>query len=86
MAFKKGESGNSKGREKGVPNKKIAFISAFCEHVTEGGGQKFKDELNKLNGKDYVNAFIELSKFSVNKNGSIQANKYIIEALTNKTK
>ncbi len=74
------------GRTKGTPNKRTSFINSFCEYITDGGGEKFKEELNKLSGKDYVNAFIELSKFSVGDNVTIQANKYIIEALTNKTK
>ena len=85
MAFKKGNK-QGKGRPKGSTNRRTSFISAFCEHVTDGGGEKFKEELSKLSGKDYVNAFIELSKFSVDDNGAIQANKYIIEVLTNKTK
>lgn len=51
------------GKEKGTPNKKTAQWEAFSEYCLNGGLERFERELNTLEGKDFVNAFITLLEF-----------------------
>lgn len=51
------------GKEKGTPNKKTAQWETFSEYCLNGGLERFERELNTLEGKDYVNAFITLLEF-----------------------
>ena len=51
------------GSRKGVPNKKTSQWEAFSQYCVEGGLERFERELNTLEGKDYVNAFINLLEF-----------------------
>lgn len=59
------EKGNKigKGRGKGSQNKKTETWEAFSAFCLDGGLQKFKTELNRLEKKDYVNAFLTLLEF-----------------------
>jgi len=72
------------GRKKGMPNKKQAFVVAFCKHMTSGGIEKFKEEFNNLSGKDYVDCFIQLSKITQSRgseHSEVYANEFLIESL-----
>ena len=62
MAFKKG---NKKigGRKKGEANKKTLILDSFAKSVIDGGMEKFNEELNKLTGATYVNAFMSLFEY-----------------------
>jgi hypothetical protein len=51
MPFEKGKN-KTGGRKKGLPNKKTAILDTFAQSVVDGGMEKFKKELNKLEGKD----------------------------------
>jgi hypothetical protein len=62
MAAQKGHE-KIGGRSKGTPNKKTAQWEAFSEYCLNGGLQRFEQELNTLEGKDYVNAFTALLEF-----------------------
>lgn len=62
MAFKKGKP-KTGGRVKGAANKKTALLDAFAQTVCEGGIDKFKTELNKLKGKQYVDAYLMLFEY-----------------------
>lgn len=55
------------GRGKGTPNKETTTIRHYISAITEGGRDKFENELNKLEGKEYVNSFIHLLDFSLPK-------------------
>lgn len=73
------------GRKKGVPNKNSALIMAMCNHLVDGGLEKFEKEMDKLKGKTYVNAFIGLAKLCSSDNRTIQqANAGLIELLNKK--
>lgn len=63
MPFKKGESGNPNGRNEGSKNKKTQQWIEFSEYCLNSGLSKFEKELNKLKGKDFVNAFTNLLEF-----------------------
>ncbi len=62
MAAHKGNQYNIKGRP-GAKNKKTVQWEVFSEYCLNGGLVKFKEELNKLNGNDYVDSFIKLLEF-----------------------
>lgn len=51
------------GNRKGIPNKKTVQWEAFSEYCLNGGLKRFEQELNSLEGKDYVNAFTALLEF-----------------------
>jgi len=84
--FEKGQSGNPKGKRKGKKNKTSAYFNTFCSYIIDGGGEKFKTEFNKLEGKEYVSVFIKLSKFVTDEQNTIVANEYILSTLKGKTK
>jgi hypothetical protein len=67
------------GRQKGTPNKEKALIRVFCSYLVEDGYCKFKEELNSLNGKDYVFAFIQLAKLFSTDTSRIMANKKLLD-------
>ena len=69
----------SGGRQKGTPNKEKALIRVFCSYLVEDGYDKFKQELNSLNGKDYVFAFIQLAKLFSTDISRDLANKKLLE-------
>lgn len=75
------------GRKKGVPNKDKSLLKAMCLYLIDGGYEKFKKELDKLQGQAYVKYFIQLSKLAAKDDlSSVQANEMIIELLNNKIK
>lgn len=51
------------GSRKGIPNKKTEQWEAFVAYCMNGGLEKFQEELDKLEGKEYVNAFTNLLEF-----------------------
>jgi hypothetical protein len=72
------KNGNS-GKPKGAKNKSTCLIEALAYYLIDGGYEKFKNEFNKLEGKDFIETFIKLTKFSISKETEIQANKYALE-------
>lgn len=62
MPFKKGQSGNLKGKPKGA-NKRTLLLKNFAQIIVEQGTDKFNEELDKLKGKDYVYAFMNLMEY-----------------------
>jgi hypothetical protein len=75
------------GRKAGVPNKKTALIKAFCHYLVEDGFDKFKDEINKLEGKEYVEVFIGLAKISCGSpKNQLAANESLLEFFNTKIK
>ena len=53
----------AKGRPKGGKNERTQQWETFTEYCLNGGLQRFEQELNTLEGKDYVNAFTALLEF-----------------------
>jgi hypothetical protein len=64
MPFKKGDKKpKSAGRVKGTPNKRTEKWEDFVEYCLNGGLEKFQEELSKLEGEKYVNAFTNLIEY-----------------------
>lgn len=53
----------STGRKKGGKNEKTQQWETFSEYCLNGGLKRFEQELNSLEGKDFVNAFTTLLEF-----------------------
>ena len=51
------------GRKPNTPNKKTEQWLIFSEYVLNGGLEKFEQELSKLQGKDFINAFTTLLEY-----------------------
>lgn len=86
MPFIKGKSGNPKGRPKGAINNDKAIVVAFLKYLVDGGYEKFKIELDKLEGKQYVNCFLRIARIVISDNILIKANDQLIGLLNNKIK
>lgn len=56
MPFEEGKSGNPNGRPKGAKGKKTQQWEQFAEWMMNEGMSKFQDELDKLEGKQYIEA------------------------------
>ena len=62
--FKKGDKKPEKsGKKKGSVNQKTQQWETFSEYCLNGGLKRFEQELNSLEGKDFVNAFTTLLEF-----------------------
>ena len=62
MPFRKGQSGNIKGRKNGTPNKVTQLHREFIQSLLDSQQDKIKTELSGLHGKDYltvINGFME---------------------------
>ena len=68
MPFKKGDENiNKKGRSSGTPNKVTGTMREFIASILESDKERFKDLLAKLNGKDYIKAYLELIQYTTPK-------------------
>jgi len=65
MAFKGGRM-KTGGRRAGTPNKDSALYSIIVSLIIEGQFEKLRNELEKLNGMEYINAIIHIGK-TINK-------------------
>jgi hypothetical protein len=61
--FKPGMSGNPAGRPKGAIDKKKRMLDEFAARIITDGMEKFSQELNQLEGKQYTDAFLTLFEF-----------------------
>lgn len=62
MGFEKGKE-KTGGKQKGTRNKKTEQWESFSEYCLNGGLEKFKIELNRLEKSQFVNAFLTLLEF-----------------------
>lgn len=62
MKFEEGKP-KTGGRTKGTPNKKTAVLDSFAMMICEGHAERFEQELNNLEGREYVNAFLSLFEY-----------------------
>lgn len=61
--FKPGQSGNPKGKPKGTKSKKTKQWEDLSGHLLGKGADKFITELDKLKGKDYVDAYTKTMEY-----------------------
>ena len=61
MGFQKGNK--LAGRRENIPNKRTEQWEVFSQYCLNGGLERFEQELNTLEGKDFVNAFTLLLEF-----------------------
>ena len=57
------EGNKNHGSRKGIPNKRTKQWNLFAEQAMNGGLEKFEQEMNKLEGEQYVQIFIKLLEF-----------------------
>lgn len=62
MAFAKGQK-KTGGKVKGAKNKKTLILEYFARDIVEGGMEKFKIELKKLTGVQYIHAYMTLFEY-----------------------
>jgi hypothetical protein len=55
--------GQTIARKPKGPNAKTLLLENFAQTITEGGMERFQQELNKLSGKEYINAYLALFDF-----------------------
>jgi len=67
MAQRKGQTGNPKGRKPGVPNKVTRFGREFILEMLETRRERIGEELDKLTGRDFINAVVDLMAFAIPK-------------------
>ena len=58
-----GKSNNPNGREKGSKNVKTKQWELLGEFITDSGAKKFVEEVNKLEGVDYINAYSKVLSY-----------------------
>lgn len=51
------------GRQKGTPNKRTEQWNIFAEWMMSDGLVRLKDEMDKLNGREYVNTVKDLMEY-----------------------
>ncbi len=55
--FKPGQSGNPKGKAPGTKSRKVEQWEKLSDYLLNTGADRFKKELIKLKGKDFVDAY-----------------------------
>jgi hypothetical protein len=61
--FKKGQSGNTKGKPKGTLNSKTEQWEIFADYCLNGGLEKFQKEMDSLKGKQFTDALTAILEF-----------------------
>jgi hypothetical protein len=77
------------GRTKGTPNKDNLgkkLFKVLCEYLIEENMQKFREELDTLKGKEFVNAFIQLYKIKPTELDRLDANDQMLLIFKEKLK
>ena len=65
MAFKKGQSGNIKGRKIGTPNKTTTGLREKFTLLLEDNFEKLQTDIDLLEPKDRVKTLLGISKFVI---------------------
>lgn len=51
------------GKPKGAVSEKTKFWEALKDFIINEGSEKFKDEMEKLEGKDFINTYINVLEY-----------------------
>lgn len=62
MPFQKGKE-KTGGRSGGGKNRKTLLLDTFAASICDGGMEKFNEELYKLDGKDFIYAYLTLFEY-----------------------
>jgi hypothetical protein len=63
MPFKKGHSGNIKGKPKGAKSKKTIQWEILGESIMNEHTEKFNAELSKLNGEKFMDMYVKVLEY-----------------------
>jgi len=67
VKFKKGQSGNNKGRPVGAIDKDKRKLREIIGSTLDENADRVKEELDRLSGKDFLNFYIKLLEFGLPK-------------------
>lgn len=62
MPFEKGKE-KTGGRAKGVTNKKTKAFEVLKDSILGEHTERFNDEMSQLNGRDFINAYLNVLEF-----------------------
>lgn len=79
MAYTKGISGNPKGKPKGTKNKKSEQWNELSNYILNSGADRFIQEMEKLEGIDYISAYSKMICYFKPKLQSVSASVETIE-------
>lgn len=84
MPYKKGQSGNIKGRESGTPNKVNKFLREEIINFVSDNFSIVQDDFKKLQPRERVKFYIDLLSYCLPRLESISINELGLETLTDK--
>lgn len=61
--FVKGQSGNPNGKPPGVKSRKVVLWEQLSDYLLNSGAERFKKELIKLKGADYIDGYLKVMEF-----------------------
>ena len=73
MAFKKGQSGNPKGRPRGAKNKATNELREWVERLINDNLDTFANDIKELDPNDRVKFFLALLNYTLPKQQSVKA-------------
>lgn len=73
MAFKKGQSGNPKGRPRGAKNKVTNEMREMVMDFVVGNFPDFMSKMEKLDPEKFVKSYLELLNYTLPKQQSVKA-------------